>query len=292
MIKESEIIGYQGRKIYCRYTEPSDSPSALVILIHGMQEYCARYDWFANKLAAENIMFFATDLRGHGKNMQDGKPGLDDGDIYLNIVEDQKAIIKQLKLRFPHTPLILFGHSYGSFITQRFVRDGNDDISKIILCGSSYMNTPIVNAARIIAFLSKLFKGRKSDANLIEKLSIRSYGNSFENKNWLSRDEEIFNKYSNDDMCGQVFPVAFYESMFKNLPKNYKNIKYGNDVLIISGTADPVGEFSKGVKKLEQTYLKQGVKASLKLYDGARHELLNETNREEVFEDILKFIKG
>ena len=80
--------------------------------------------------------------------------------------------------------------------------------------------------------------------------------------------------------------------MFKNLPKNYKNIKYGNDVLIISGTADPVGEFSKGVKKLEQTYLKQGVKASLKLYDGARHELLNETNREEVFEDILKFIKG
>ena len=291
MIKESEIIGYQSRKIYCRYTELSNSPSAIVIVIHGMQEYCARYDWFAKKLADENIMFFATDLRGHGNNMQNGKPGLDNGDIYLNIVEDQKAIIKQLKNKYPDTPLILFGHSYGSFVTQRFVRDGNDDLSKIILCGSSYMNTPIVNAARIIAFFSKLFKGREADAKLIEKLSIRSYGNTFENGNWLSRDEDLFAKYSDDPLCGRVFPVAFYESMFRNLPRNYKNIKYPNNVLIISGTADPVGEFSKGVKKLEKVYLSQGIKASLKLYDGARHELLNEINREEVFDDILNFIK-
>ena len=80
--------------------------------------------------------------------------------------------------------------------------------------------------------------------------------------------------------------------MFRNLPQNYKNIKYDNDVFIISGTADPVGEFSKGVKKLEKTYLKQGVKAHVKLYEGARHELLNETNREEVFADIVNFIKG
>lgn len=291
MIKESEVIGYQGRKTYCRYTDIND-PSAVVVLIHGMQEYCGRYDWFATKLADHNIAFFATDLRGHGQNIFDGKPGLDDGDIYLNIIEDQKLFIKHIKSKYPNSPIILFGHSYGSFLTQRFVRDGNDDISKIILCGSSYMNTPIVNAARIIAFFSKLFKGREADAKLIEKLSIRSYGNTFENKNWLTRDEMVFEAYSNDELCGQIFPVAFYESMFKNLPKNYKSIKYNSEILIISGDDDPVGEFSKGVKKLYKTYLKNGKKATLKLYAGARHELLNETNRDEVFDDILTFIKG
>lgn len=291
MIKESEIIGYQNRILYCRHTELTE-PCAIVLVVHGMQEYCGRYDWFAQRLAEENIMFFAADLRGHGQNMQDGKPGFDDGDIYLNIVEDQKLIINQLKSKYPDTPLVLFGHSYGSFITQRFVRDGHSDISKIILCGSSYMNTPIINAARIIAFFCKLFQGRGADAHFIEKLSIRSYGKTFENGNWLSRDEDLFERYTNDELCGLVFPVAFYESMFRNLPQNYKNIKYNNDVFIISGTADPVGEFSKGVKKLEKTYLKQGVKAHVKLYEGARHELLNETNREEVFADIVNFIKG
>jgi len=233
MIKECEIIGFEDRKLYSRCTE-LQNPSAIVLVIHGMQEHSARYDWFAEKLLAENIMFFATDLRGHGKNMNKMCPGLDDGDIYLNIVEDQKIIIKRLKESYPDTPIILFGHSYGSFITQRFVRDGNDNISKIVLCGSSYMNTPIIKAARVIAAISKLFKGREADAILIEKMSIRGYGKSFENGNWLSRDESEFQKYCDDELCGRVFPVAFYESMFKNLPKNYKNITFHSDILLIT----------------------------------------------------------
>lgn len=290
MIKETHLMGYQDRQTYCRYTEPPE-PTAALLLIHGMQEHCGRYDWFAQKLADENIVFYTTDLRGHGRNIQNGNPGLDDGDIYLNIVEDQKRFIQYVKSKHPNIPLILFGHSYGSFVTQRFVRDGAPDVSKIILCGSSYMNTPIVKAAKIIAFFSKLFKGRDADALLIEKLSIRSYGKTFDNQNWLSRNGSLFKQYSEDEACGSVFPVAFYESMFKNLPKNYRNISYPSKVFLISGTDDPVGEFSKGIKKLENTYLKNHINARLKLYDGARHELLNEINREEVFEDIVNFIK-
>lgn len=290
MIKEAQLIGYQERSTYCRYTEV-DHPVAALLLVHGMQEHCGRYDWFAEKLAAEKIVFYATDLRGHGHNIINAKPGLDDGDIYLNIVEDQKIFIQYVRSKHPDIPIILFGHSYGSFVTQRFVRDGASEISKIILCGSSYMNTPIVNAARIIAFLSKIFKGREADALLIEKLSIKSYGKSFENQNWLSRNGDLFKKYSEDEACGSVFPVAFYESMFKNLPKNYSKPSYPSDVFLISGTDDPVGEFSKGSKKLEKTYLKNNIKAKLKLYEGARHELLNEINREEVFTDIVNFIK-
>ena len=291
MIKELEMLGYNGQKLRAISNAASEAPDAIVLLVHGMQEHVDRYRWFAEKLENENVYFVGADLRGHGQNMLCGRPGLDNGDIYLNIVEDYKIFIEQLRAQYAQVPIILFGHSFGSFVSQRFVRDGNSELSKIILCGSSYMNTPIVKSARVIAAISKLFSGRSADADLIESLSIRSYGKKFENGNWLTRDGQIFADYSNDDGCGCVFPVAFYESMFSNLPKNYKNIQFDSEVLLISGDKDPVCDFSKGVKKLEKVYKKRGVKVSLKLYREARHELLNEINREEVFEDILSFIK-
>lgn len=291
MLTQFEVIGYNQQKLYA-VSNNVKKPSTIMLLVHGMQEHTQRYAWFADKLAEENILLVASDLRGHGRNMLCGKPGLDNGDIYLNIVEDQRIIVDFLSSEFPDVPVILFGHSYGSFVSQRFVRDGHPGISKIILCGSSYMNTFIVKTARIIAKISKFCNGREADANLIEKLSIRGYGKSFENGNWLTRNEDIFKNYCEDELCGCVFPVAFYESMFTNLPKNYKNVKFVSEILLISGDQDPVCDFSKGIKKLEQVYRKQGIDVALKLYGGARHELLNETNRDEVFADIIKFIKS
>lgn len=292
-MKELILKGYKDRELAC-YLSDVEGARAVVVLVHGMQEHGLRYEGFANALSEAGIAFFVADLRGHGKNIIK-RPGLDDGDIYLNIVEDYKKFIEFIRNKYPKAVLVLFGHSYGSFVVQRFVRDYPTLADKFVICGSSYMNTPIIKAARVIAGLTKLFKGREADAKLVESLSIRGYGKGYPDGNWLTRDEKVWEKYKADELCGQVFPVAFYQSMFKNLPKNYKALNKKNKVdapvLLIAGDDDPVGAKGKGVKKLYKVYKKAGIDVKAKLYEGARHEVLNETNKEQVVQDVIGFIK-
>lgn len=268
----------------------ADNAKAVMLIVHGMQEHSGRYENVANEFNAFNVTVVTSDLRGHGGNISLA-PGLDEGDIFLNIVDDQKAIIGKLKNIYPNLPIVVLGHSYGSFVTQRLIRD-RVDVKKFILSGSSYMKGAIVSAGRLLACISRIFKGRSADAKLIEAVSIKGYGKSFENGNWLTRDERVWEKYNADEMCGQVFPVAFYASMFKQLPKNYKKLKnsvgYRPSIFILAGDQDPVGNFSKGVKKLYNVYKSAGFDVEMKLYAGGRHEMLNEINRDEVIHDIVE----
>lgn len=293
MLQKAIYEGFKGRKLVC-YEEDLENPTAVILVVHGMQEHALRYKGFASELKKAGIKMFISDLRGHGANITT-RPGLDDGDIYQNIVEDYKIFIGIMKQKHPGCKIYLFGHSFGSFVVQRFVRDNLDMVDKVIVCGSSYMNTPLIKAGKVVADISKLFKGRDADAKLMEKLSIRSYGKDFEDGNWLSRDEEVWNRYRLDPLCGKVFPVAFYQSMSKNVAKNYKGLNKNADVktpiLLVAGDNDPVGEYGKGVKKLYDVYKKAGLNVSMKLYKGARHEILNEINKKEVISDILDFCK-
>lgn len=290
MVKDYVFDG-NSRPIRMKIYE-AEKPRAVMLIVHGMQEHSGRYEVVANEFNGFGITVVTSDLRGHGGNIMLA-PGLDEGDIFLNIVDDQKAIIGKLKKIYPNLPLVVLGHSYGSFVTQRLVRD-RVDVDKFILSGSSYMKGAIVSAGRVLAGLSRIFKGRSADAKLIEAVSIKGYGKKFENGNWLSRDECVWEKYNADKMCGQVFPVAFYSSMFKQLPKNYRKLKnsvgYKPSILIMSGDDDPVGNFSKGVKKLYNVYKSAGFDVEMKLYAGGRHEMLNEINREEVIGDIVEYI--
>ena len=208
-------------------------------------------------------------------------------------MDDQKRIIAWAQSNF-NVPVRVLGHSFGSFITQRLIRD-RVKVDRFILSGSSYMKGLIVSAGKFVAVLSRIFKGRECDAKLIESMSIRGYGKKFEGGNWLTRDESVWQSYCDDPMCGQVFPVAFYLSMFTELPKNYTKLKnsvgYCPSILLIAGDHDPVGNFGKGVIKLNSVYKKAGFDVRLKLYKDARHEVLNEINRAEVFDDIIKFLK-
>ena len=292
MIKDFVTTGSLGRPVRKKVYVP-ENPEAVVVVIHGMQEHSGRYDNFAKIMMESNIAVFTSDLRGHGSNI-DGRPGLDEGNIFLNIVEDQKAIIKKAREHFPSAKIVVLGHSYGSFVTQRLIRD-RVEADKFILSGSSFMKGALISMGGLVANLSRIFKGREADANLVEALSIRGYGKKFENGNWLSRDEKVWDDYNRDPLCGQVFPVAFYQSMFKELPKNYKKLKnsvgYAPKILVMSGTDDPVGNFSRGVKKLSNVYKASGYDTEVKLYDGGRHEMLNEINKDEVINDIIEFIR-
>ena len=288
MKKDYVVDSKDGKPVRFSLNIP-EKVDAVVLVIHGMQEHSGRYNEFTSILNEKNIAVAISDLRGHGTNIEFA-PGLDEGNIYQNIVNDQKAILKKLRELFNDKKLVVFGHSYGSFVTQRLIKD-RVPADKFILSGSSYMKGAIVSAGAVVACLSKVFKGSEAEAKMIENMSIKGYGKKFENGNWLSRDEAVWEKYKQDEMCGKPFPVAFYQSMFKELPKNYSNLKnsigYRPNIVLLSGDNDPVGAFGKGVKKLAQVYQKAGFNVDVMLYSGGRHEMHNEINKEEVFKFII-----
>ena len=163
------------------------------------------------------------------------------------------------------------------------------------MIGSSYNNTLQFKFGKILSKLICFFKKGNKSAKIVESLSFKAYGKKFENGNWLTRNEKIFQKYINDKYCGTSFPYSFYNSMFTECLKNYKNLKTVENkvpVLIISGDKDPVGENGKSVIKLSKVYGKANFPTTLKLYQNCRHEILNELNRKEVYQDIIIFIKN
>ncbi len=294
-MREELLKGFNERELTCYLYDEIKEPKGIVVIIHGMQEYAERYKEFAGFLNSNNYIVFTTDLRGHGKNMLGGKPGYEDGDIYTNIVEDYKIFIAKLKEQYKTLPIIVFGHSFGSFICQKLLTVCDNLVDKFIMCGSAYTNSFIFKMGKVMADVTKLFKGPEGRANLVEACSIKGYGKKFKGGNWLTRDESVWEEYQKDPLCGRTFPINFYTSFFGGATKNYKRLALVDEstpILLICGDNDPVGANSKSVKKLYKLYKKHWLNVELKVYEGARHELLNETNKAEVMEDILQFIES
>ena len=293
-MRETTIKGFNGTNLIAYiWDECATPPKGVIQIIHGMQEHAARYDEFAKYMNKLDYVVFACDLRGHGKTAGSvDKLGHSDGDIFSEIVQDQTLIAKRLKNKYKK-PLIIIGHSYGSFIAQRLIQL-TDAPSKVILSGSAYTKTCEMKMARFIANRTCKKYGVDAPAKLIEKNSFVKYGRQFADGNWLTRDENKFKAYREDEYCGTPFPVGFYCSMFEHLVNNYDEIdqiRPNLPIFIISGDEDPVSKNGKLAEKLCWIYRKAHKQAEMKIYHGARHEVLNETNREEVYNDIVDFIE-
>lgn len=271
-----------------------EKPIGIVQITHGMKEHSKRYFDFIKFLTNNNYNVFISDLRGHGLTCESiDKLGYSDNDIYKECLNDSLFISEYLSKKYKNLPLYVIGHSFGSFVIQGYIKN-NIYAKKIVLIGSNYNNTLLFKTGKIIASFIKLFKGKKGSAKLIEDMSFNSYAKKFKNGNWLTRNEKIFNAYNQDPYCNCSFPINFYYSMFKNTPKNYKNIskvKNKAKLFILAGTSDPVGNYGKGVVKLAKVYQKAGFKTTMKLYIDYRHEILNELNKTEVYNDIVTFFK-
>lgn len=292
-MKTLKIKGYKDFQLVGYLWDDVPEPKGVVQIIHGMQEHAKRYNDFAKYLNTQGLIVFASDLRGHGQTaLINNLPfGYSDGDIFMEIVNDQIIITDYLTKKFK-LPVSIFGHSFGSMISQRYMVENGFKIKNIVICGSTYTNSMQFRAGYHMAKLCKFFKGKKAEAKLIEKMSLKKYGKNFKDGNWLSRDDKNWEKYNSDELCGKSFPNNFYWSFFKNARYNYKNlnnIPYYLPILIISGTEDPVSA-PNGIVKLFFTYGKAKKKVFLKTFAGARHELLNETNKEEIYKDVSNFI--
>ena len=301
-MKEFTLSTFDNTDIACYLWDDVADPIAVVQIAHGMGEHCGRYDDFAKFLNANGYMVIAEDHRGHGKTSGYDNRGIVEGDSYNDTVSDMIALTNYAEKKYK-LPVVLFGHSYGSFLTQAYIERNGENIVGAILSGSAYMNTGLVAFGRFIAKVQELFFGPKKPANLIAKLSFGAYDKQFKSENqpfaWLTRDVEVVKKYIADEFCGAAYTmsIGFQKSFFCGLKTVYteealESIPKTLPIMVASGDKDPVGSNGAMVSRLYEEYKSRGIEdLTIKLYPDARHEILNELNKDEVYADFLAFIK-
>lgn len=280
---------------------------AVVLVSHGMVEHAARYEAFASFMCDKNIAVYVEDHRGHGETAKLAKDNgtgdfgyLADKNGFFRVVEDIHEEVLFLKDKYPGKKIILFGHSFGSFISQCLIEKYGDSIDGVVLCGTAGPRKALIAVSRVVGALPKLF-AKKRPSKFMNKLAFGAYNAKIKNPktefDWLSRDEEQVQKYINDPWCGYIPTAGFFADMSQGLSYIHKNgnmkkIPLSLPVFFIDGDADPVGSYTKTVTKLCSIYKKNGMETvDIKFYEGARHELLNETNKEEIWGDVREWVE-
>ena len=288
--------------IYKWVTDATAAPKAVVQIAHGMAEHSARYGDFAAALVDAGYFVFANDHRGHGQTAGSlDKVGyFADQDGWQHVLNDMHGITKLLQTEYPDTPIFLFGHSMGSFLTRHFIFQYPRAVQGAILSGTGGDPGVLGRVGAAIAKIESKIRGRKARSALMTALSFRRFNNAFKPNrtefDWLSRDESAVDKYIEDPFCGNVFTAGFFNDLLAgireiNKEDNIRKIPKDFPLYLFAGGNDPVGDNGKGVQQVYETYRKAGISdVSCKLYPEGRHEMLNETNRGNVFQDVIAWL--
>lgn len=295
-VKSTDNIHTLKGKIYI----PNGEIKCLFGLAHGMTEYIDRYDHLFSFLAENGVLAFGYDHLGHGKTAEnDDELGFiahTDGWKYL--VNDVAAFTRAVKKIYPDIPTILMGHSMGSFIARLVAERYPQEYDKFIFCGTSGPN-PASKAGLLLVNIIRAVKGEKHKSNLIQNVAFGSYNKGFDGDTpyeWLTTDREIISKYAADKYCTFRFTVSAMGDLM-NLLSNcnrtawFEALDSNKPILLIAGDKDPVGNYGKGVQAVYEKLIKNGKKAEIKLYENCRHEIHNDICKDEMFRDILEFIK-
>ena len=296
------LKGKDGYEFSVSFWLPDGKIEGIVQILHGMVEYIDRYDDFARYLCNLGFAVAGDDHRGHGFTAGEENLGkVPDGHTYFDTVDDAIILTDYLQSKYPDVPTIVFGHSYGSFLAQGYIQQNSDKINGCVLCGSARMDNSDVKMGRKVANMQFKLYGKDKPANLIRKLSFGGYDKPFKHEKrknaWLNRDVDACEKYNNDKFCNYTMSIGFYKYFFDGLIKIYEQerldkINKDLPLFIISGDKDPVGNMGKLVRELYDLYVDNGIKnVKIKLYNNARHEILNELNKAEVYQDVSDWIK-
>ncbi|WP_311315671.1 alpha/beta hydrolase [Neobacillus niacini] len=277
-------------------------PKAIVQIAHGMAEHIKRYDPFARELVAQNMFVYGNDHRGHGMtgSKTNSMGYFADEQGFEKVVKDMETLTSIIEREYPDVPIFLFGHSMGSFLSRRYIQLYGNRLAGVILSGTGGDPGIMGKIGKLIASREKKMKGARTLSPLMNKLTFGSYNKAFRPTrtefDWLSRDEKEVDKYIADPLCGGVFSSGFFHDLLEGLetvnkPENIMATPARLPIFLISGSKDPVGANSKGVLKTFQAYKAEGMQNDdYKFYEDARHELLNETNRDEVQVDVIHWI--
>ncbi|NBK20765.1 MAG: alpha/beta hydrolase [Spirochaetia bacterium] len=288
---------------YHAWIPEGKSVKAVVHLLHGMAEYSHRYEGFARFLNKQGIALYAQDHRGHGLTATKAEDTLGwfaERDGWMRVAEDSKELSNLIVSEYPKTPLFLMGHSMGSFLARTIIADTPDLYDGVIMMGTGSSMGILGKIGGMIARSHVKKHGSKFVDEQLNKMSFGSYNKKIPDATsafaWLSRDEKEVKKYDDDPLCGFVCTSKFFEDMlegigYANSGERARRLHNDLPILIISGSMDPVGNYGKGLEKVRDFYKQAGIKdLTLHLVEGARHELLNETDKNTTMQFLSSWI--
>jgi len=297
-----EFTSHDGKKLAIHHW-PIEKPKMLIHSVHGMSEHGYRYHEFSKWLNKKGIYAYAPDLRGHGKTAGCLKNiGLfSKKNGWNKVVKDLKMITENFSLKNSNIPTIILGHSMGSFLIRTLLID-YPSIAKHYIFSATACHPGLKGyLGSFVAKSNSFLFGKKTKSRLLQLLVMGEFNKKIKKpntkKDWISRDESVVKEYVKDPYCMQIFKNQFFVDlafgvMSVNETKNILRMNKDKNYLLFSGSMDPVGNYGKGVRKLHKLFIRQGLKnTELKLFAGGRHEMLNEINKQEVYQYIYDWIE-
>ncbi|MBL4907961.1 MAG: alpha/beta hydrolase [Sneathiella sp.] len=299
-----KVTAKDGVHVHVHEWLPEGDVKGVVQIAHGMAEHGARYERFAKFLNTAGYAVYADDHRGHGLTIPEGAvPGhMADTDGWTKAVEDLNGINQEISKRHPNKKIMLMGHSMGSFMTQDYMARYGDTIAAAALSATNGPAGTLGKIAQLVSRIEKLRNGNEGHSSLLANMTFKTFNKAFSPNrtefDWLSRDEAEVDRYVADPLCGFECSVATWIGLLDALTRIASNEALGKmnkdmPIYVFSGTDDPVGEKTKGVKRLLKAYDSHGFsKVSHKFYPEGRHEILNETNLDKVMQDFLTWMEN
>ncbi len=280
---------------------PQGAPRGMVQISHGMCEHFTRYIPFGEYLASLGYLVFGHDHLGHGETASTAEDlgfTVSGGGAHI-LCEDVHALSLYMKAQYPTLPLVLFGHSMGSFIIRQVLAEHGADYDAAIICGTGGPEVP-AGLGKGVASLMMKCKGERYRSKLLKRISFMGYNKRFgkgcDPNSWLTRDASIIAGYRDDPYCRFIFTLRAYHDLFTLIASVSEKDWAGKlpkslPVLVVSGEEDPVGGYGKGVRTVGERIKAAGVSdCTVKLYPQMRHEILNELDRETVWKELAQWI--
>lgn len=285
--------------------KPEGEVKAVLQLCHGMVEYMNRYDEFATFMCEQGYYVVGNDHLGHGKSVQSKSEYGYFEKKYGNacVIGDMHTLRQRSMKKYPDVPYFMLGHSMGSALLRQYIQLYGKGLAGAIIMGTPKEESKFTLClGKFLCRVMSIVKGWHFKSKTINNMAIGAYNKKFKpamtRADWVTSDEEQLNKYVNDPLCSFTFTVNGYYHMFAGMLKmkrkeNFAMVPKELPIYFVCGENDPVGGFGKGVSKLYHKYRKNGMlDVSIKMYPGARHELLNEVNREQVYKDLYGWLES
>lgn len=298
----SKIKGIEWKPVEVRGRKRA-APRGVVQIAHGMVEHVGRYDEFARHLAEQGFVVCAADHIGHGRSVSSpeelGCLPVDGKEI---LIEDVHELRKTVASRYSRqTPYILFGHSMGSFIVRAYLARHGEDVDAAVICGTGQQPLALSKAGNALARLLAKVKGSDYRSALLDGMGVGAFAKQIENPrtqtDWICTDPAVVDAYLADELCGAMFSVGGYATL-TDLTGEVVSVKCASKVpkdlpvLFIAGAEDPVGGCGRGVRAAAQLLQRAGVRdVEVRLYEGMRHEILNEPGRAQVYTEVVDWIE-
>ena len=295
------VTAADGTPLHTNRWLPEGPPKALVQIAHGLGEHSARYARLAEALTAAGYAVYATDHRGHGRTAREADHGFfSDKNGWGLVVEDLRAVTRFAQEEHPGLPVFLIGHSMGSYLVRNYVIEDSRDLAGVVLTATGGDPGWVGKIGPLLALTEARLRGRRHVSPLLQGLINGPYNAAFKpirtNFDWLSRDEAEVDKYIADELCGRTATSGFFIDLAEGVARSndrrqVARVRRDLPVLLLAGDKDPSGHNGKGPRAVAEQYRSVGVlDVTCTLYPGARHEIFNETNREEVTADLVAWL--